>query len=224
MKKIADIRLYKSDVDNVDGNPIPRDIEDKALAIGIDRVVMKLRENGAVLYGFDHLYLNFTVCLPVGTIQPAARRVDTYHPRYRYVDIGVERELFDSLGVVSCLERLAPLILQALRLTVQCEADVGELMAEALQQGAQMRVKFKEKATKTRVAALYLRLLDDGYYLPLLTVRDREGRELLCVDLPRTLHLHQFGEIRLCQNYVTLMPRKNVFATQLSLQPLRFEW
>ena len=60
MKPISDIRLYRSNIPNIDGNSHPSEFAPKQLNIIVTRIVMKLRENGFSLGDFDHLYINFT--------------------------------------------------------------------------------------------------------------------------------------------------------------------
>lgn len=79
MKVISDIRLFKSDIANIDGNSYPSAFTSKEQNIVIHRIVMKLREQGFLLGEFDHLYVNFTTCLEKDTISPAKRSIDPYH-------------------------------------------------------------------------------------------------------------------------------------------------
>lgn len=65
-KIISDIRVYKSVVDNIDGNSMPASLGNKPLNITVHRIVMKLRENGFSLGAFDHLYINLTTCIEPG--------------------------------------------------------------------------------------------------------------------------------------------------------------
>ncbi|MBQ4364494.1 MAG: hypothetical protein II782_10900, partial [Oscillospiraceae bacterium] len=72
-KIIKDIRIYRSDAENTDGNPLPVSFADKGTNVIIRRIVMKLRETGFTMGDFDHLYINFTTC-PVENGMAYAKR------------------------------------------------------------------------------------------------------------------------------------------------------
>ena len=79
MKTINDIRLFRSQIDNIDGSPHPSSFGSKQWCIIIHRIVMRLREHHFSLGEYDHLYINFTTCLAAGKISLADRSVDPYH-------------------------------------------------------------------------------------------------------------------------------------------------
>lgn len=63
MKIISDIRIYKSRIENIEGNSLPSNFESsKTLNAKIKRIVMALREKNFSFGDFDHLYVNFTTC------------------------------------------------------------------------------------------------------------------------------------------------------------------
>ena len=55
-KKIADIRVYKSNIPNVDGSALPANIYNKKLNIVLHRIVMKLRESDFSLGEFEKIF------------------------------------------------------------------------------------------------------------------------------------------------------------------------
>ncbi len=224
MKIIKDIRLYKSKEPNTDGNSLPSEFADKKLNITINRIVMKLREAGFSLGDFDHLYLNFTACPVSGGSALAKRSVDTYHPWYRYYDVEVSGREYDTLGDDF------DIIISLLR-TVLCRHFATEDMngekinvciSEAVLQGENMLMHYKEKKTKSRRAVLYLRLQDNGKYRPLLRVWDMDGNKLLEKDLSEMLMLESLGEIRLSGSKVSVLPKKNSFSGDLA--PIEFAY
>lgn len=91
MKIISDIRLYKSSETEIHSG-----LSNKPLNITVHRVVMKLREYGFLLGEYDHLYINFTTLKPEGTIE-LIDTTDSYHPWYRYCDIGVSQTEYSNL-------------------------------------------------------------------------------------------------------------------------------
>ena len=60
MKVIKDIRIYRSKIENIPGNPLPDSFNNFELCCVTSRIVMKLRENGFELGDYDHLYINLT--------------------------------------------------------------------------------------------------------------------------------------------------------------------
>lgn len=218
MKKISDIRIYKSS-----DTMRPTGFASKELNIAVRRVAMKLREQNFSLGEFDHLYLNFTTSRPVGTIE-LIDKVDRYHPWYRYCDIGVSAGEYENLGNHDCFEYIFENIKTILHEKF-CTDDITEkIVSEAIveaKKGASMLMRFKEKKSAKMIATIYLRLLDSGYFLPLLQVTDYDGNEILSVDLQETLDMNTIGEILLNSKKVTIKPRKNVFAN--GLEPISFE-
>lgn len=223
MKLIQDIRVYKSEIENTDGNAHPREFAGKAMNAVIHRIVMKLREANITLGDFDHLYLNFTPCLPVGTIEIAKRSVDRYHNWYRYYDIGVERDAYETLDEQDAL------VLRGIRETLagyfaECNdvQVIGDCMDSAVAEGECMTVLHKEKKSAKNAARIYLRYLDSGMYWPLLQVYDLNDTEIFRADLPQMGDLLALGDIQLSSKKVTIKPRKSSFGAEL--KPLTYEF
>ena len=221
MKLIQDIRVYKSDVENTDGNAHPHDFASKVLNVVIHRIVMKLREANVTLGGFDHLYLNFTPCLPEGVIKPAARSVDRYYSWYRYYDIGVAQDVFASLDAHD------EVVLHGLRETLTLhfgEQNDVQLLAgcvdSAVKAGEAMTVVHKEKKSAKAAARIDLRYLDNGLYWPLLRVYDVNGAEIFCADLPQMKDLLALGDLQVSSKKVTIKPRKSSLTG--NMEPITF--
>lgn len=197
-KIISDIRVYKSVVDNIDGNSMPASLGNKPLNITVHRIVMKLRENGFSLGAFDHLYINLTTC--------------------------IEPELFDVLGsesaIGSVVEKVEKVLIASFSADKATKQMIRASVKEAVELGPDMLMRFKEKKSAKCTAILYLRQLDNVKYKPLLCVYDLEGKELLREDLPETLELNAFGEILLSSKKVTIKPRKNFFTRDM--EPITF--
>lgn len=223
MKPISDIRLYRSNIPNIDGNSHPREFAPKQLNIIVTRIVMKLRENGFTLGEYDHLYINFTTCLPSGEMKPAKRSVDAYHKWYRYYDVGVTDECYRKLGRGNCIDFVVEQLRNVLNAYFRTETNcpVEPYIEEAITKGEDMLMLYKSKQTSKRKADIYLQLLDNGMYCPNLFVYDQDGAELLHQKLPCTFDLMSLGEIQLSNKKVVVKPRKNSLASQL--EPLEFE-
>ena len=216
MKRISDIRLYKSsEKENHIG------FASKSLNIAVRRVTMKLREQNFSLGEFDHLYLNFTTCRPEGTIE-LIDIVDPYHPWYRYCDIGVSQGEYEELGTNDCTDYVYAKIEDVLVSLFGSEEVVKKSISEA-EKGPEMLMRFKEKKSTKGIATIYLRLLENGKYLPLLCVTNLDGDEVFRADLPETIDLNIIGEIQLSSKKVTVKPRKNSPAMAQGLEPISFE-
>lgn len=215
LKIIKDIRIYKSDIENIEGNSLPISFADKALNAITRRIVMKLRENNFSLGEFDHLYINFTTCPVDGEIALSKRSVDRYYPWYRYYDVNISGEMFSMLGSAEIRDEVVELIRNVLIQNFATdsfdEKQICSCFSQVLEQGENMLMKFKEKATSKRKAILYLRYLDNCRYLPLLRVLDMEDKILFETDLPEMSDLNCLGDIQLSSKKVTVKPRKNAY-------------
>lgn len=224
MKVISDIRIYRSMIENIDGNSLPVGFDNKLLHITIHRIAMKLRENRFSLGDFDHLYINMTTCPVEDKISVAKRSIDRYHPFYRFYDAEVSQEFWDSLTGSQCAEKVGKIIETVLVKYFCATATEEEIVhlsiSDALKNGENMTMKYKEKAGAKNKAVLYLRYLDNTMYAPLLKVYDLAGNVLLEKDLPETGTLDCFGEIQISAKKVTLKPRKNCFTREL--EPVTF--
>lgn len=224
MTVVKDIRIYRSSIDNIDGNPLPNHFENRELHCIIHRIVMKLREKNFILGDFNHLYINLTTCSVENEIAPAKRNTAPYHSWYRYYDVKINEELFEILEtpqstqlVIEIVER----VLQECFCTKQFDAQhIHACFSEAITQGENMLMKFKEKKSATNIAIIYLRYKNNRRYFPLLRVYDKDNNLLLEKDLPETLELNAFGEIQLNRKNVTIKPRNNAFAR--CLEPMTF--
>ncbi len=221
MKPINDIRLFTSSVPNADSQPLPGEADSKHAAILLRRIAMKLREANFSLGSFDHLYINLTPCIPEGAVQPSARSVHRETAWLRYADYGVtETQLADPAAI----EALAPLAAERCLLHFAPDSAplVRSAIRDALHQGARMRMRFREKHAAGLVAVIYLQLLDNGLYHPLVCVTDEAGNSLLSEALPPCLTLDALGEIRLTKQTVTILPRRNAFTA--GMEPVFFRW
>jgi hypothetical protein len=165
-----------------------------------------------------------STCLEEGDIIPAAKEPDRYHPWYRYYDVGISKDLYDCLEMNDCVPIVASLIEKLLKTqfsTPEFDGDrISECVNEAVSQGTDMLMKFKEKISSQRRAVLYLRYLDNGKYFPLLRVYDNEDNIILEKELPESQTLDPYGQISVSSRKVTIKPRKNSWADS---EPIVFE-
>lgn len=224
MPVIKDIRIYKSNTENIAGNPFPSSFKNMKLNCTIRRIAMKLRENVFSLGDFDHLYINLTTCPIDGTLSPAKREKDKYHPWFRYYDVEVNQDLFDKLETSQCIAYIVEIVEQVLQkyfCTPNFDSElIHHCISDAVIKGEEMTMKFKEKRASKNKAIIYLRYLDNTRYFPLLRVWDLDDNLLLEKDLPETNSLDAYGEIQLSVRKVTIKPRKNSFSN--NLEPMVF--
>lgn len=214
MKVLSDIRLYKSQIPNIDGNSLPSAIGNRSLNVKLHRIVMKLRENGFSLGEYDHLYINFTTCNVKGKCAVANRRVEKSLSWYRFYDVEIDSQLFDNIDTVDVEEKLlfgVETVLENHFATISFDkAKIRECFNEALTLNESMLMKFKEKISAKCSAVIYLRYLDCGKYFPLLRVFDKSGQILLEKDLPKMSTLDLLGEISVSSKKVLIKPKKNL--------------
>ena len=224
-KIIKDIRLYKSELQNEFGDCVTTSFADKKLNAITQRVVMKLRENEFSLGEFDHLYINF-IPSDMGGKMYLSDDVDRYHPWYRNCYVPVDVELYSNLRSADAYDAIIHWISAVLVTYFSTDdfdqAHILACVQQAVDQGEDMLMKFKEKISAKRKAFLYLRFLDTCRFYPLLRVYDTEDRLLFEKDLPETVSLDALGEIQVSTKRVTIKPRKNAFTKQTN--PLIFEY
>ena len=124
-----------------------------------------------------------------------------------------------SLEIIKLIERV---LIENFSTEIFTENLIHSCFAEALEQGEDMLMKFKEKVTSKRKAIIYLRYLDNGQFFPLLRVLDMDNNILFETDMPKMEELIYLGDIQVSSKKVTVKPRKNSFTT--SIQPLSFEY
>ena len=216
-KLISDIRLFKSESQNEYGGYITDSFGNERLNAILKRVVMKLRENKFSLGEFDHLYVNFTTC-DIRENMKLSYKADRYHPWFRYCDVHVDKNLFQKLGSPETWNDIIHWI-GTILVTYFISDDFDEMrifscVQQAVEQGENMLMKFKEKVSTTRTAVIFLRFLDSCKFYPLLRVYDKEDNLLFEKDLPEVVVLDYLGDIQVSAKRVTIKPRKNAFTKQ----------
>ena len=218
MKIISDIRLFRSVIANIDGNPLPESFGSKQLNVIIHRIVMKLREQKFSLGEYDHLYLNFTTQLNESVCLPAKRSVDTYHKWYRFYDVGISEDMYYKLNSESSIDYVIDELQNVLIQIFNCESifQIKDCISEAVEKGENMMILYKTKENNNLKASVFLQYLDTGLYLPHLFVYNSEGKEILHKKLKLSNELMEIGEIQLSSKKVAIKPRKNSFTANLS--------
>ena len=234
-KLISDIRLFESDVPNIDGNHEPYYIGKiyqydhiECLDV-IQRLLFLLRHRGFVFDGFDHLYLNFTPCIRHGEIMDVNRYNIKEFSWYHYVDIGCDTEIFNSLTlqekntfVVTATKKA--ILMKALKEQRELLEDVFD---EVIQSCEFLWLPYKQKSNQNFIVEIFTRITNEVSFIPLIRVTDRSGglkaeQELRCYG--RDEFICQIGTITIGKASVRIVPRKSSYADYFDFTPIKIEW
>lgn len=235
MSLIKDIRLLESDVPNIDGNSTPYYIGKlyqydhiECLDV-IQRLLFLLRYRGFGFESFDHLYLNFTPCIPHGEV----RDVNRYNIRefswYHYVDAGCDIGLFNRWK----LDEKNAFILEAVKKASVLKAPenqkriFSDTFDEVLQEGERLLLPYKRKENEHYAVDIFTRINDELDFIPLIRVTDKDGslaaeQQLRCYG--RDEFISQIGTITIGKQSVRIVPRKNWYADFYGLKPIKLAW
>ena len=234
-KLIADIRLFESNVPNVDGNPTPHYIGKiyqydhiECLDV-IQRLLFLLRHRGFGFDGFNHLYLNFTPCVPHGEVQDVNRYNIREFSWYHYVDVGCDVDIFNRYS----LEEKNSFILKSARKASLMKAPPEQIelfetaFEEVIQKGERLLLPYKQKENQNYIVEIFTRISNEVSFIPLIRVTDKSGvlkteQELRCYG--RDEFIGQIGTITIGKVSVRIVPRKNSYANYFDLTPIKLEW
>lgn len=235
MKRIKDIRLLESDVPNIDGNATPYymgklyQYDHMECLEVIQRLLFLLRHRGFGFHTFDHLYVNFTPCVPHGEV----RNVNRYNIRefswYEYVDVGCDVNLFNN----GTPEEKNAFVLEAIKNAALLKAPEEQkqlfmdAFAEVLREGDRLLLPYKKKENNDYTVEVFVRISEELDFLPLIRVTDRSGtvkveRELRSYG--RDEFITQISTITIGKSSVRIMPRKNWDTEYYGLKPIKLEW
>ena len=235
MKRIADIRLYESDVPNVDYSSWPHDMgriydyDHMACLEVIQRLLFLLRYRGFGFEKFDHLYVNFTPCAPQGGVRNVNRSYQYEAARIRHVDVGCDEEIFNSWEQ----DAKQHFVLNGIRQAVLLKApeDMRDLFSqtfeEVLKQGENLLIPYKVKENADYRVEVLTRIDDEVDFLPLIRVSDKAGNVVAERQLRgygRDEFITQISTITIGKRYVKINNRKNWYADFYGLKPIRLEW
>ena len=235
MKLIKDIRLFESDVPNIDGNATPYYMG-KLYQYGhmaclevIQRLLFLLRHRGFGFASFDHLYVNFTPCVPHGEVQNVNRYNIREFSWYEYVDVGCDIDLFNgwtkeekNAFVLTGIKNAA--LLKAPQEQKQLFSDT---FAEVLREGEHLLLPYKKKENDSYTVEIFLRINDEVDFLPLIRVTDKAGNlkaEQELRSYGRDEFISQIGTITMGKSSVRIQPRKNWYADFYGLKPVKLAW
>lgn len=235
MKLIKDIRIYESSVPNADGNSIPchsgkmiRYDHMECLDV-IQRLLFLLRHRGFGFADFDHLYVNFTPCLPHGQVQDVNRYTIREFAWLHYVDVGCDVDVFNSWPLAEKTAFILGGIRKAALLKAPEEARqlFADTFDEVLEKGANLLLPYKCKEDENYRVEILLRINDELDFLPLIRVTDREGTLVTEQNLRsygRDEFLTQISTISIGKRSVRITPRKNWDTDYYGLKPIKLTW
>ena len=234
-KLIADIRLFESDVPNTDGNPVPYYIgkiyqyDDMECLDVIQRLLFLLRHRGFGFDGFDHLYLNFTPCIPHGEVCDVNRYNIREFSWYHYVDVGCDEQIFNCLS----LEEKNLFILESAKKAsmLKAPADKTKLFEatfdEVIQNGERLLLPYKQKDNQNYIVEIFTRITDEVAFIPLIRVTDKNGVVITEQELRsygRDEFIYQIGTITIGKASARIIPRKNSYSDYYDLATIKIEW
>ena len=234
-KLIADIRLFESDMPNTDGNPTPHYIgkiyqyDHMECLDVIQRLLFLLRYRCFGFDGFDHLYLNFTPCLPHGEVCDVNRYNIREFSWYHYVDIGCDTQIFNDLS----LEEKNYFILESAKKAsiLKASADQVKLFEatynEVFQNGDRLLLPYKKKDNQNYIVEIFTRITDEVAFIPLIRVTDKNGVIITEQELRsygRDEFIYQIGTITIGKTSARIIPRKNSYSDYYDLATIKIEW
>ena len=234
-KLIKDIRLMELDEPNIDYNATPYYMgklyhyDHMACLEVIQRLLFALRSRDFGFADFDHLYLNFTPCVPHGEV----REVNRYQIRefawYQYVDAGCDVELFNSWTH----DDQTAFVLDAIRNAVLLKAPTHlhplfcDTFEEVIREGAQLLLPYKRKENENYTVEILVRIDDEVDFHPLIRVTDTNGTiraEETLRPYGRDEFISQIGTITMGKRSLRIAPRKNWNAEFFDLKPVKIQW
>lgn len=235
MKLIKDIRLFELDVPNIDYNPTPNYIGKMYHYDHIDcldviqRLLFLLRHRGFGYDGFDHLYLNFTPCVPHGQIRDVNRHNIREFSWFQYVDVGCDVDLFNSWTLA---EQTAFILEAAKNASImKAPKEMRQIFVdtfdEVIEKGATLLLPYKQKENENYLVEIMVRINDELDFLPLIRVTGKEGAVRTEQELRsygRDEFITQISTITIGKSYVKISPRKNYYTEYFGLKPIKIEW
>ena len=232
---IKDIRLFESDVPNIDYNSIPSYIGKlykydhiECLDI-IQRLLFLLRYRGFGFDSFDHLYINFTPFVPHGEV----RNVNRYNIKefswYQYVDAGCDPDIFNNWTINRKTDFIIENIKEAA--LIKCTDEQQQLFTdtfdEVIRLGKDLLIPYKQKKNQNYNIEIFTRIDNELNFIPLIRINDKSGTlktEKKLRNYGRDEFIAQMGNITIGRSFVRIAPRKNQHTDFYDLTPIKIEW
>ena len=207
MKKISDIRLFKSTRENKPGT-FPAGFNCPMLIDYATRLAVRLRHLGFKLDGFDMIYVDFNSSLPEGTLEKADRPPDKLFPGYRFYEVAVPEHLHAKLDS----EKMLYPVLNYLRLLLKkcflygtnTEEMITRAIYDTAKFGEDMYLDYKTKENGEYSVKISYHYTNDGRTLPVAEITRLADGKKIKRDLPETDDIEQVGEIRINKKSVVI--------------------
>lgn len=201
-KKIVDIRLFSSDRPNINGQPLPNNLPNRAAAVFAQRVAKKLWEAGFVLGDYTHLYIDYNASC---TKNGFAARSDAYHRWYRFYEYGIDGDLTDAPLSFFADSMKSILVKEYAGIN---NVDIASVVDGVLREGENTEIEYKRTINGEYAAVITIRIADSGAYLPKVTVY-RHGAVLATQCLPPSYDTQALGRMILTKHQLTVAPKNS---------------
>ena len=207
MKKISDIRLFRSARANAPGT-FPKGFDCPLLIDYATRLAVRLRQLGFMLDGFDMIYVDFNCSLPDGMFEKASRPVDKLFPGYRFYEVAVPKPLYEKLDsdkmLYPVLNYLRLLLKKCFLYGTNTEEMITRAIYETAKFGEDLFLDYKIKSNGDYEVKISYHYTNTGRTLPVAEItRLADGKKKKC-DLPETDDIEQLTEIRINKKSVVV--------------------
>lgn len=195
----------------------------------IQRLLFLLRHRGFGFGDFDHLYVNFTPCVPHGEVRDVNRYTIREFAWLHYVDVGCDVDLFNSWE----LKEKTAFVLEGIKKAALLKAPeesrqlLADTFEEVLEQGEYLLLPYRQKENENFRVEVFTCISDEVDFLPLIRVSDRKGdvvAEQRLRAYGRDEFISQIGTITIGKHSVRIANRKNWYADFHGLKPIKIEW
>ena len=166
-----------------------------------------MRENNFSFGDFDHLYVNFTTCNVDNNISLAKRKIDKYHPWYRYYDVHVSENFYAKPDEALIISTIQKIIIENFSSNDFPKEKINKLINDTFKMKSSYEMRYKEKLSSNRRAVIFLRYNDDCMFVPIVRIYDSENKMILEKELPERNNLDSFGSLVLTKNKLTIKPK-----------------
>lgn len=229
MNLIKDIRLYADHDSARERSGRTYQYDFKHCRGVIHRLLFLLRHRGFGFGDFDHLYVNFTPCVPHGEVRDVNRSNIREFAWLHYVDAGCDVDTFNNWE----LKEKTDFVLESIKKAAMLKApeEMRELFAhtfeEVLEQGEYLLIPYRRKENENFQVEIFVQISDELDFLPLIRVSDREGNlvaEQRLRSYGRDEFISQIGTTTIGKRSIRIANRKNWYADFYDLKPIKIEW
>lgn len=225
LRIIKDIRVYESEIPNIEGNSLPASLGTiypmemtRRLNCSIMRIVRKLNEYDLVTGDYDHIYINFTTLMKSREFSVSKRKIAKW---MIYIDYGLDSDELLNLTEDEKIEFFINLIFDILEELFKNNESNLNIISKVKEQyfmyGTNLEIIHKRKETKTyKIIISYIIGQDDvGSYVNLeyINLKNNMQFKKKIINLKRTFDVHYLiGSIVVKGQYVEIRPLNSAIA------------